>query len=109
MKCCPVYNGFRCLLMLLFLSNQSTAGEHDKNISPMDLREEPFQVLVTLGESTTAGGWSSNRQRCWASRLADLINDMQEEPVQLFNVGIGANVISTLSPAYEQSLNQKMP
>lgn len=69
----------------------------------MDYHSEPFQVLVTLGESTTAGGWSSNRDRCWASRLSDLISDMQREPVKLFNAGIGANVISTRSPAYQMS------
>ena len=62
-----------------------------------------FEVLVTLGESTTAGGWSSNRERCWASRLAALISDVQSEPVKLVNSGIGANVISTRSPAYEHS------
>ena len=62
-----------------------------------------FDVLVTLGESITAGGWSSNRERCWASRLAALISDVQSRPVKLVNSGIGANVISTRSPAYEHS------
>ena len=56
-----------------------------------------------MGESTTAGGWSSSRQRCWASQLALLINQFQRVPVQLVNVGLGANVISTRSPAYPQS------
>ena len=69
----------------------------------MDLHSEPFKVLVTLGESTTAGGWSSNRERCWASRLATLITDMQTEPIELINVGIGANVVSTRSPSYHTS------
>ena len=62
-----------------------------------------FDVLVTLGESIAAGGWSSSRNRCWASRLALLISDMQSHPARLVNSGIGANVISTRSPAYEFS------
>ena len=60
-------------------------------------------MLVTLGESTTAGGWSSSRERCWANVLADLISDFQDEPVKLVNSGIGANVISTRAPLYEYS------
>ena len=68
-----------------------------------DCHPEEFRVLVTLGESTTAGGWSSSRERCWSSRLAGLINDVQAEPVTLINSGIGANVISTRSPCYEGS------
>jgi len=62
-----------------------------------------FKVLVTLGESTTAGGWSSRRERCWASRLAALISEVQSQPVKLVNSGIGANVISTRSAGYEHS------
>ena len=64
-----------------------------------DWHSEPFRVLVTLGESTTAGGWSSSRERCWANVLADLISDFQDEPVKLVNSGIGANVISTRGAA----------
>lgn len=62
-----------------------------------------FRKLVTLGESTTAGGWSTSRERCWASLLAALISDYQSQPVQLINAGIGANVISTRSPCYPDS------
>lgn len=68
-----------------------------------DWHSEEFKVLVTLGESITAGGWSSSRDRCWASRLATLISDVQSQPVELINVGIGANVVSTRSPCYEHS------
>ena len=55
-----------------------------------DWSDKPFRKLVTLGESTTAGGWSSCRQRCWAEQLARLINEFQRVPVELLNVGIGA-------------------
>ena len=62
-----------------------------------DYWNKEFKVLMALGESTTAGGWSSCRERCWANQLARLINDFQRVPVQLVNQGIGANVISTKS------------
>ena len=68
-----------------------------------DWWNKEFQSLVTLGESTTAGGWASYRERCWAHQLARIINEFQRVPVQLTNVGIGANVISRRSPAYEKS------
>ena len=68
-----------------------------------DWWDKEFVKLVTLGESTTAGGWSSCRQRCWAEQLARLINEFQRVPVELVNVGIGANVISAKSPCYEIS------
>ena len=68
-----------------------------------DRWDREFRVLVTLGESITAGGWSSSPDRCWASRLAALISDVQSRPVELFNAGIGANVISTRSPCYGYS------
>ena len=68
-----------------------------------DWWNKEFQILFTLGESTTAGGWSSSRDRCWASQLARLVNEFQRVPVQLVNMGIGANVISTKSPGYPYS------
>ena len=68
-----------------------------------DWWDKEFQILMTLGESTTAGGWASHRENCWANQLARLINEFQRVPVQLVNVGIGANVISTKSPAYKFS------
>ena len=69
----------------------------------LDWHTGPFRVLVTLGESTTAGGWSSARERCWASVLSRLISDFQDEPVKLINAGIGANVISDRVPVYPNS------
>lgn len=68
-----------------------------------DWWDKEFQTLVTIGESTTAGGWSSCRERSWPSQLARLINEFQRVPVQLINVGIGANLISIRSPAYKNS------
>ena len=68
-----------------------------------DWHPKEFRTLVTLGESTTAGGWSSHPNRCWPPRLAALITDHQSQPVHLVNAGIGANVISTKSPCYPHS------
>ncbi|MBM3972180.1 MAG: hypothetical protein FJ302_20320 [Planctomycetes bacterium] len=68
-----------------------------------DWWDKEFRTLVTLGESTTAGGWASHREQAWAHQLARLINEFQRVPVQLVNVGIGANVISTKSTAYQHS------
>jgi lysophospholipase L1-like esterase len=68
-----------------------------------DWRSEEFRVLVTIGESITAGGWSTKPERAWPWRLAAMISDMQSQPVKLVNTGIGANVISTRSAGYPHS------
>ena len=68
-----------------------------------DWRREEFTCFVALGESTTAGGWSTSPDRCWVSLLGALINDFQATQMKVVNAGIGANVISTHSPSYEQS------
>ena len=73
------------------------------DIEKRDWHTGSFRVLVTLGESTTAGGWSSTRERCWANLLAALISDFQDEPVKLVNSGIGSNVISSRVPSYPHS------
>lgn len=79
----------------------------DIEVTPPDKKRDwwskEFQSLVTFGESTTAGGWASYRERCWAHQLARIINEFQRVPVQLTNVGIGANVISRRSPSYVHS------
>jgi lysophospholipase L1-like esterase len=68
-----------------------------------DWWNKEFKSLLTLGASTTAGGWSSCRDRCWASLLPGMINELQRHPVQLTNMGVGANVISTKSRGYAYS------
>ena len=69
----------------------------------VDWHPYEFRRMVALGESTTAGGWSTSQSRCWVSVLADLISDFQAKRIKCVNSGIGANVISTKSPAYEPS------
>lgn len=68
-----------------------------------DWRSEEFRKMVALGESTTAGGWSTTPERCWVPILGKLINDFQSTPMAVVNAGIGANVISTRSPSYPHS------
>lgn len=68
-----------------------------------DYRSSPFRVAVALGESTTAGGTATTPELSWVSLLADLINEHQVEPVRMINNGIGANLISPRSPAYQAS------
>lgn len=68
-----------------------------------DYYDKPFKVGVALGESTTAGGSATTRNLTWVSLLTDLINESQLQPMQMFNHGIGANLISRRSPTYEDS------
>ena len=68
-----------------------------------DWCDKEFRMMVALGESTTAGGWSTSADRCWVSVLAALINNFQSTPMRVVNSGIGSNVISTRSPCYERS------
>jgi lysophospholipase L1-like esterase len=80
-----------------------TARPAPETVAKRDWRSTPFQVAVALGESTTAGGTATSRQLTWVSRLADLINESQLQPVKMINNGLGANVISPRSAHYEQS------
>jgi len=68
-----------------------------------DWCSQEFRKMVALGESTTAGGWSTSPDRCWVPVLANLINDFQSTPMDFVNSGIGANVISPRSLSYEHS------
>ncbi len=68
-----------------------------------DWKSDEFLKMVALGESTTAGGWSTAPERCWVSVLAAVINDFQSTSMAFVYSGIGANVISSRSPCYEHS------
>lgn len=71
---------------------------------PKDYRPTPFRRMVIMGESTVAGGgWLPHREDRFADVLVRLINSCQEQPVEYFNKGIGANAISPRSPGYPQS------
>ena len=82
--------------------HDATTGK-ESDVPKRDWWDKEFRTLVALGESTTAGGAASTSQRCWVSRLSDLISAVQRVPIKLVNSGIGANVISTRSPCYQYS------
>ena len=54
----------------------------------------PFRTVVALGESTTAGGWSTSPERCWVSQLGKLLNDFLPQPCEVINSGIGVRATS---------------
>jgi len=68
-----------------------------------DWHKNEFRTMVAIGDSITAGAWASSRNKSWVHRLSLLINEFQSTQVNYFNVGIGGNVISTKSRAYEYS------
>lgn len=72
-------------------------------IQKRDFRNKPFRIAVAVGDAVTAGGDATRPELCWVSRLADAINESQLQPVKMYNNGIGANVISRHSPAYNPS------
>ena len=72
-------------------------------VAKRDWRAASLRTVVCLGESTTAGGWSTSPERCWVGQLERLLNDFQRDRVSVVNSGIGANLISADSPAYELS------
>ena len=73
------------------------------HLQKRDYRSQPFRVAVALGDAVTAGGDATSPDLCWVSRLTDAINESQLKPVKMFNNGMGANVISQRSPAYNPS------
>ena len=93
--------GFRQVSISCAEENATVTRE--KDLREKDLHPEEFRKMVALGESTTAGGWSTSRDRCWVSVLGALVNDFQARPMEVVNAGIGANVISTRSPCYLRS------
>jgi len=68
-----------------------------------DWCNKEFKIMVAIGDSITAGACASSRDKSWVHRLSLLINEFQSIQVNYFNVGIGGNVISTKSQAYEYS------
>ena len=74
-------------------------------MSDVKLPPGPFNSMVVLGESTVeGGGWLSGPEERWADILWKLLENAQEETVLYHNAGIGASVISPISPGYEASV-----
>lgn len=68
-----------------------------------DYRLQPFRRFVAFGASITAGGSATSRELCWVNRVTDAINESQLEPLNTFNVGLGASVVSPRSAGYDKS------
>jgi len=84
--------------LLLFLPGLIFAQTEKK-----DYRAQPIRIFVALGDSITAGGTATSPALTWVSLLGDLINGAQLESIRVINNGIGANVISPRSAAYDKS------
>jgi len=69
-----------------------------------DYRSEPFERMVTLGESHVGGAGVLDKANRWVTQVAKLIERFQGRPLELYNKGIGANAISPRSPGYEASV-----
>jgi lysophospholipase L1-like esterase len=97
--------GILIIGFLIVSSNTKTPVKFlsENSSSRKDWQPKEFRKMVAIGESTTAGGWSTSPDRCWVPILASTINDFQSGKVEFVNVGIGANLISTRSPMYEKS------
>ena len=68
-----------------------------------DMRSQPVTRIVALGESTTWGYSVSDKDKCWVSQVAGMLEEFQGAPIELINQGIGSNVITAECPAYEFS------
>jgi lysophospholipase L1-like esterase len=67
-----------------------------------DLREVEARKMVVFGESHAVGASASGPEMGWAGVLKDLIDTFQDEPVELINHSIGADIFSAASPLYEE-------
>ena len=69
----------------------------------MDMRSEPVKRIVALGESTTWGYSASEKSKCWVNQVVRMLEEFQGSQIELFNQGIGSNVLTPECPAYEYS------
>ena len=67
-----------------------------------DYRSEPARRLVTFGEGHTVGISATRWEDGWVAILKRLIDRFQDEPVELVNRGIGADVLSKACPIYAE-------
>ena len=69
----------------------------------VDMRSEPVERVVALGESTTWGYSVSSKDRCWVNQVVRMLEEFQGSRIELINQGIGSNVLTVECPAYEHS------
>ncbi|MFC1452909.1 SGNH/GDSL hydrolase family protein [Verrucomicrobiota bacterium] len=68
-----------------------------------DLRSEPVERVVALGESTTWGYSVSGKGKCWVNQVVGMLEEFQGSRIALINQGIGSNVLTQECPSYEFS------
>lgn len=66
-----------------------------------DMRSKSVKRIVALGDSITWGFSATKKERCWVNLVVSMIEEYQESKTELFNKGIPANILTTLSPAYK--------
>ncbi len=71
--------------------------------SQTDMRKEPIRRVVALGESTTWGYSVSEKDKCWVNQVVRMLVEFQGDEIELFNQGIGSNVLTPECPSYEYS------
>ena len=81
--------------------------QNSSNTANRDRWTNPFQKMVTFGESHTVGIAASKQNKGWPYRLKTLIDTFQETPVTLVNRGLGADILSTQSPIYTSYENKR--
>ena len=73
-------------------------------LSPQkDMRSEPVQRIVTMGDSITRGYSVRGKRLCWVNRTVQMLEEFQGSEIELINQGIGGNVLTPLCPAYPVS------
>ena len=68
-----------------------------------DMRQEPVERMVALGESTTWGYSVSDKAKCWVSQVARMLEEFQGSPIEVANQGIGSNVLTRKCPSHPHS------
>ncbi|MGB9596758.1 MAG: SGNH/GDSL hydrolase family protein [Candidatus Poribacteria bacterium] len=68
-----------------------------------DIRSDPINRIVAIGESSTWGYSASSKDKCWVNLVTSMIEEFQGSKIELINQGIGSNVLTPLCPAYSHS------
>lgn len=68
-----------------------------------DLRKDPVNTIVALGDSCTWGYSVLEKEQCWVNRVTSMLELFQGQKIRLVNQGIGSNVLTPLCPSYEAS------
>ena len=70
-----------------------------------DLRSQPVNRMVVMGESNAYGMSAIDPRNEWVQTVANSIRNFQSEPLRVFNNAIPSNVISPDAPGYKSDTN----